>query len=83
MNEQMHQHHGRQNYRRSAVGEVSNRLDNCKYLLVPTIAVGSVGPCRNAEDELQSEAVKITIPHISDLIYLEKIEIIGEVADGE
>jgi hypothetical protein len=82
MNELMHEHHGWQNDRRSAVEEVSSRLDNCRYLLIPESAIGSVGSCHNAKGELRPEAVEITIPDISDLIYLEKMEFIGEVANG-
>lgn len=73
---------GTQNYRRSAVDEVSNRLDNCKYLLVPESAIGSVGPCHNAKGELRPDAVEITIPDINNLIYLEKMEVVGEVSNG-
>lgn len=76
-----HRHHDWQNYRRSAVDEVTNRLDNCRYLLVPEHAVGCVSPRYNAKGELRPDAVSLDITDVSDLIYLEEIEVIGNKVD--
>lgn len=76
-----YRHHGWQNYRRSAVDEVTNRLDNCRYLLVPERAVGCVSPCYNGKGELNPDVVRLTITDVSRLIYLEGIEVIGNKVD--
>ena len=68
---------------KSAVDVVVNRLDKCRYLLVPESAIGCVSPCHNGEGDLRPDAVNLTISDISELIYLEKMEVIGEVANGK